>query len=73
MSLPVRFAIDGALVGVDTFRVNLSPNHLTSRAFSTSAGPHVLSAFAFSGTWPDTTVTLIPGATLVLTLPFYCS
>ena len=73
MSLPVRFSIDGNVVGVDTFRVNLSNPHLTTRGFSAASGRHVLSAFAFAGTWPDTTVTLVPGVALTDTLPFYCS
>ena len=73
MALPVRFSIDGALVGVDTFRVNVSNPHLTTRAFTATAGRHVLSANAFAGTWPDTTVRLQAGAALTDTLSFYCS
>ena len=73
MALPVRFSIDGAVVGVDTFRVNVNNPHLTTRGFTAAAGTHVLSAYAFNGTWPDTTVTLVPGVALTDTLPFYCS
>ena len=73
MALPVRFSIDGTVVGVDTFRVNLSNPHLTTRGFTAASGRRVLSAYAFTGTWPDTTVTLAPGAALTDTLSFYCS
>jgi hypothetical protein len=73
MSLPVRFSIDGVVVGVDTFRVNLAPNHLDSRTFPTTAGPHVLGAYAFTGTWRDSTVTVRSDAVTVDTLGFYCS
>jgi len=73
MALPVRFSIDGALVGIDTFRVNLANPHLITRSFSAPAGRHVLSAYAFTGMWPDTTVTIMSGVPLVDTLSFYCS
>ena len=73
MALPVRFSIDGTVVGIDTFRVNLPNPHLTTRGFPTSAGRHVLGAFAFTGVWPDTTVTLRQGVAMTDTLPFYCS
>ena len=73
MSLPVRFSIDGVVVGVDTFRVNLPPNHLDSRTFPIAAGQHVLGAYAFTGTWPDSTVNVPSGRATVDTLGFYCS
>lgn len=73
MALPVRFSIDGILVGIDTFRVNVGNPHLTTRGFPTSAGRHVLSAYAFPGMWPDTTVTLRAGIAMTDTLSFYCS
>ena len=73
MALPVRFSIDGTLVGIDTFRVNVGNPHLTTRGYPTSAGRHVLSAFAFVGMWPDTSVTLRPGIAMTDTLSFYCS
>jgi hypothetical protein len=72
--LPVQFSIDSALVGTDTFRVNLAPNHTTSAAFTTSAGIHVLGARVVGGyVWADTVVSLGAGAVLTKTLPFYCS
>ena len=73
MSLPVRFSIDGVVVGVDTFRVNLAPNRLDSQSFPTTPGQHVLGAYAFTGTWRDSTVIVKSGATTVDTLGFYCS
>lgn len=73
MVLPVNFSIDGTLVGIDTFRVNVSNPHLTTRGFPASPGRHVLSAYAFRGVWPDTTVTLRPGIAMTDTLSFYCS
>jgi hypothetical protein len=73
MALPVRLSIDGTVVGVDTFRVNVANPHLTTRGFRATPGRHLLSAFAFNGTWPDTTVTLSPGFALTDTLSFYCS
>lgn len=73
MALPVRFSIDGVLVGIDTFRVNVGSPHLTTRGFPTTAGRHVLSAYAFAGVWPDTTVTLRAGIAMTDTLSFYCS
>ena len=72
--LPVQFLIDNALVGTDTFRVNLAPNHTTSAAFPTSAGSHTLGARVVGGyVWADTVVILSAGAVLTKTLPFYCS
>ena len=73
MALPVRLSIDGSVVGIDTFRVNLPDPHLTTRGFPTSAGRHVLGAFAFAGVWPDTTVTLRAGIAMTDTLSAYCS
>ena len=76
--IPARFYIDGVLAGSDTFRVNLAPERLTSRAFQTSAGQHTLGARGSLGApvdyvWPDTTVDLTAGGTLVHSLPLYCS
>lgn len=72
--LPVQFLIDNALVGTDTFRVNLAPNHTTSAAFPTPAGSHTLGARVVGGyVWADTVVMLSAGAVLIRTLPFYCS
>ena len=73
MRLPVRFSIDGVVVGVDTFLVNLAPNHLDSQSFPATPGQHVLGAYAFAGTWRDSTVIVTSGATTVDTLGFYCS
>ena len=75
-SLPVQFFIDGVMVGTDTFRVHLAPDHTTSPAFPVSPGLHILGARttgAFIYTWPDTRVTATPGAVATDTLPFYCS
>ncbi len=69
----MRFSIDGVVVGVDTFRVNLAPSHLDSRTFPTTAGQHVPGAYAFTGVWPDSTVIVQSGAVTVDTLGFYCS
>ncbi|MBL8978686.1 MAG: hypothetical protein JNM53_09750 [Gemmatimonadetes bacterium] len=72
--IPVTFQVDGSGVGADTFRVNLPPDHLRSRAFVVVAGDHVLGAAVPGGfVWPDTAVHLTPGDTLVRLLPFYCS
>ena len=72
--LPMRFEIDGVLVGVDTFRVNLAPNRTKSRAFSVPAGSRTLGARVDGGfEWPDTTVMLEAGKAFSDTLPFYCS
>ena len=74
MILPVRFSIDGALVGIDTFRVTALDRHTTTRAFPTTAGKHVLNFQSrYSSAWPDTTVTLRPGMAVTDTLSFYCS
>ena len=72
--LGMRFSIDGAVVGSDTFRVNLPNPHTTSRAFATAPGEHVLGARVDGGfVWPDTTVTLAAGAAFDDSLPLYCS
>ncbi len=73
-SLPVEFLIDGTVAGSDTFRIHLPPDDTISPVFRTSAGAHVLGARVIGGfVWPDTTVTLAPGASITRTLPFYCS
>lgn len=75
-TIPVTFSIDGAVVGTDTFRVHLPPNHTESKAFSVSLGNHVLGARTigtFSYVWRDTVVKASAGAVAFDTLPFYCS
>ena len=72
--IPVELSIDGAIVASDTFRVNLSVPHTTSRGFTTWAGRHVIGArTTFGYVWADTTVTLLTGQSLTRSLPFYCS
>ena len=72
--IPVQFLIDSALVGTDTFVVALTPEHRASRDFTTTAGPHTVSARVPNGyVWPDQTVTLAAGAVFTDSLPFYCS
>jgi hypothetical protein len=72
--LPVTLNIDSAPVGQDTFRVNLAPEHLTSAAFAVLAGTHVLGARVVGGyVWPDTSVSIVPGDSVIRFLPFYCS
>ena len=72
--IPVEFSIDSALVGRDTFVVNLAPEHLTSRGFPVSVGVHVVGARVVGGAvWPDRSVALGAGAVFTDSLPFYCS
>lgn len=72
--LPVEFSIDNVKVGSDTFLVNLQPEDTVSTGFEIKAGDHVLGATVVNGyVWPDTTVTLAPGASFQHLLPFYCS
>jgi hypothetical protein len=72
--IPVQFSIDSALVGTDTFAVNISPQHTTSRGFATTAGSHTLGARVVGGlVWPDRAVTLTAGEAFTDSLPFYCS
>jgi hypothetical protein len=72
--LPVEFRIDGTLVGTDTFRVHLAPDHILSRAYPVSPGEHLLAAAIPGGfVWPDTVVDVRPGHTFTRSLPFYCS
>ena len=80
--IPAQFYIDNVLVGTDTFRVHLTPEHLTTRSFAVAPGTHTLGArIAFVGVvgfspWPataDTVVTVGVGATVTRVLPFYCS
>lgn len=80
IALPVQFLVDSVQIGTDTFRVNLAPNHTTSRGFGTAPGAHVLGARVGLGAayypWPatpDTVVTLSAGTTFTRVLPFYCS
>ena len=74
-TIPVQFFLDGVQVGVDTFRVAVAGgDHVTSGPFTTSVGQHAVGARTAGGyVWPDTTVSLSPGAVFVDSLPFYCS
>jgi len=72
--LAMRFSIDGAVAGTDTFRVNLSSPRTASRRFSVTPGVHLVGARVDGGfVWPDTAVTLAIGSAVDDTLPFYCS
>ncbi len=72
--IPVEFSIDGVLAGNDTFLVNLAPTHTRSAGFTVHPGTHTLGARVVSGlVWPDTTVTVSSGDTVLDSLPFYCS
>jgi hypothetical protein len=73
--IPVELSIDGALVATDTFRVHLGNAHTVTRAFSVSAGSHLLGARTVGGwyVWPDTSVTLGAGQSFTRSLGFYCS
>ena len=72
--IPVQFSIDALDVGADTFSVNLSPEHTTSRAFVATVGQHTLAAHVVNGyMWPDKVVILAAGDVYTDTLPFYCS
>ncbi len=77
---PVVFSLDNQPLGTDTFRIALPNPHTTSRSFMVTPGQHVLGAhiandanFASGYTWPDQTVTLVAGAAVADSLPFYCS
>ena len=75
-AIPVQFSVDRVMVGTDTFRVDLPPNHTESVAFDVAAGRHVLGAKTFGAfvhVWRDTVITAKPGVTATDTLPFYCS
>ena len=72
--LHVQFRVDDVLIGEDTFRVNLAPNHTKSAPFTIPAGTHTVSARVVGGfVWPDSLVAMPAGATINDTLPFYCS
>lgn len=80
--IPAQFYIDDVLVGTDTFRVHLTPEHLMSRSFTVAPGTHTLGArVGFLGVvgfspWPataDTVVAVGAGASVTRVLPFYCS
>lgn len=71
---PMQFFIDNAQIGVDTFAVNTTPLHLTSKDFETTVGPHTIGARLASGyVWPNRSVNLAPGQVYTDSLPFYCS
>jgi hypothetical protein len=74
-SIPVSLRIDGAQVGVDTFRVNLAPAHLRSRPFETTVGNHTLAVFHPNGILiqEDSTVALAAGQSYRFIFGFYCS
>ena len=42
--IPMEFMIDSTIVGTDTFLVHLGTEHMRSRTFMTSPGPHTLYA-----------------------------
>jgi hypothetical protein len=72
--IPVEFAIDGTIVGTDTFLVHLGTvEHTRSRAFTASSGQHTLHAATGLYAWPDKTLTFVGGQSVTDTLPFYCS
>jgi hypothetical protein len=72
--IPAEFLIDNVQVGTDTFRVRLPPDHITSRAFTTSPGQHVLRARHLNGyVWASRNVALVAGQAFPDSLPFYCS
>lgn len=77
LAMPVEFYVDSLLVGTDTFRIHLAPDHTTSRGFVAASGTHRLGARAVVGpgyyVWPDTVVSLGAGLTFTRSLPFYCS
>jgi hypothetical protein len=74
-TIPVSLRIDGAEVGVDTFRVNVAPERRRSRPFETSVGNHTLAVFRPSGTLvqEDSTVALKAGDSYRFIFGFYCS
>ena len=72
--LAMRFAIDGAPVGADTFRVNLANPRTASRRFVVAPGNHALGARVDGGViWPDASVMLAAGTVFDDSLPMYCS
>ena len=73
--VPMRFSIDNTVVGLDTFRVNLAPNHTTSHAFFTTPGMHVVSGVGVNGgfVFPARSVSLTDGASFMDTLSTSCS
>lgn len=71
--IPMEFSIDGTIVGTDTFFVHLAPEHIRSRAFTTSQGQHTLHVRGGLFMWPDKTVSLTNGQSVTDTLPLYCS
>jgi len=61
------------IVGTDTFLVHLAGEHLRSRLFTASPGPHTLHAATNLYAWPDKSVFISDGQSVTDTLPFYCS
>lgn len=70
--MPATFYIDHVFVGADTFRVNLTPQHLSSRPFELSVGRHVLSAQVIRSV-PDVVVDARAGEVVTDSISFYCS
>ena len=71
-TMPATFYIDHVFVGADTFRVNLTPQHLSSRPFELSVGRHVLSAQVIRSV-PDVVVDARAGEVVTDSISFYCS
>jgi hypothetical protein len=73
--IPVEFTIDGKIVGVDTFLVDITPvDHVRSREFTVSPGQHTVHArTGFGYVYPDHTLMLASAQAATDTLPFYCS
>jgi len=69
VQFPLRFSIDGYIVGEDTLG-----NGGSSKAFATPPGTHYVHAtFLSVPTTRDTIVTLQQGEKFWMTLDFYCS
>jgi hypothetical protein len=80
--ISIRFTSDGALLGEEDFRINYAPNRTESSLFQAPVGTQTLRAqitrwgtqtTTTGYTWPDTTVTLERGQTLVREIDLYCS
>ena len=71
----LNYMIDGQVIAIDTLSVNAGMKYPSlSRAFSTAAGTHTLSATLDWGyAFPSRMITLSAGQTVTDSLPFYCS